>query len=462
MNTPFETDCSTRKLRRLVRDVYAKAADRVQVRLANGTTVSSGIVKRHRGSMQGDCLSPLIFLVVLAAVLDECDPDTTVEGNGTRGIRIGSLTLSRLEYADDMVFMVDVFQHLGERLQEVADQAKELADLGLHFKKTGIMHVRPTQAVTKETAEDRERIDCPHVCELCADVPALRPSFPTREGLRSHQSSAACCDRRSSFLGQTGFTDIVSPGGETVIDTTDPEWTVEKLVTCRGGGQVDGVQYERYWLVRWADWSVKPQGVEHAATQKQDGCVGRVGRNWYWVREQDLMVSESMKNKWFEEWFAPHWRSNFPKNPRFAAAYATEKVWLEDIKGRHITDVTFRRIGYGYRNGRYYCQPHLHRDDHAEHRCGLCNAMFFGGRGGASLKAHKSKAVRLGGCPGAPSLTGSGLKSEAVKKLKRKELEDLMPKVSIDPTNWEGVTEEDRAALDSAGHLELQNEYGTR
>ena len=34
-----------------------------------------------------------------------------------------------------------------------------------------------------------------------------------------------------------------------------------------------------------------------------------------------------------------------------------------------------------------------------------------------------------------------------------------MPKVSIDPTNWEGVTEEDRAALDSAGHLELQNEY---
>ena len=56
-------------------------------------------------------------------------------------------------------------------------------------------------------------------------------------------------------------------------------------------------------------------------------------------------------------------------------------------------------------------------------------------------------------------MTGSGLKSEAVKKLKRKELEDLMPKVSIDPTNWEGVTEEDRAALDSAGHLELQNEY---
>jgi hypothetical protein len=138
------------------------------------------------------------------------------------------------------------------------------------------MHVRPTQAVTKETAEDRERIDCPHVCELCADVPALRPSFPTREGLRSHQSSAACCDRRSSFLGQTGFTDIVSPGGETVIDTTDPEWTVEKLVTCRGGGQVDGMQYERYWLVRWADWSVKPQGVEHAATQKHEKQLVRL------------------------------------------------------------------------------------------------------------------------------------------------------------------------------------------
>eukprot|EP01043_Picozoa_sp_COSAG02_P036754 COSAG02_NODE_2714_length_8177_cov_32.085417_5_plen_94_part_00 len=87
-------------------------------------------------------------------MLDDCDPSTTEEGNGRKGIKIGSITLSRLEYADDMVFMVDVLQHLGERLQRTADQAAELADLGLHFKKTGIMHVRPAQTVSKETAED--------------------------------------------------------------------------------------------------------------------------------------------------------------------------------------------------------------------------------------------------------------------------------------------------------------------
>lgn len=51
-----------------------------------------------------------------------------------------------------------------------------------------------------------------------------------------------------------------------------------------------------------------------------------------------------------------------------------------------------------------------------------CNAMFFGARGGASLKSHLSKKVSKGGCPGAPSLTGSGLKSEAIRRLKRKEL----------------------------------------
>ena len=76
-----------------------------------------------------------------------------------------------------------------------------------------------------------------------------------------------------------------------------------------------------------------------------------------------------------------------------------------------------------------------------------------------SLKAHRSKKVSKGGCPGAPSLTGSGLKSEAIRRLKRKELEDLLPKVSIRPDNWAGVTEQDLLLLDEQGRLELQNEY---
>ena len=63
-----------------MRDIYAKAADRVQVRTASGHTVVSDIVSRCQGSMQGDCLSPLIFCIVLAAVLDECDVDTVTHG----------------------------------------------------------------------------------------------------------------------------------------------------------------------------------------------------------------------------------------------------------------------------------------------------------------------------------------------------------------------------------------------
>ena len=48
-----------------LRDIYAKAADRVQVRMASGHTVVSDIVSRCWGSMQGDCLSPLIFCIIL-------------------------------------------------------------------------------------------------------------------------------------------------------------------------------------------------------------------------------------------------------------------------------------------------------------------------------------------------------------------------------------------------------------
>ena len=34
-----------------------------------------------------------------------------------------------------------------------------------------------------------------------------------------------------------------------------------------------------------------------------------------------------------------------------------------------------------------------------------------------------------------------------------------MPKVSIQPDNWAGVTEEDLLSLDEQGRMELQNEY---
>lgn len=47
--------------------------------------------------------------------------------------------LRRLEYADNMALMVDVFMHLGERSQKIADQSAELADLGPHFKKTNVV-----------------------------------------------------------------------------------------------------------------------------------------------------------------------------------------------------------------------------------------------------------------------------------------------------------------------------------
>eukprot|EP01043_Picozoa_sp_COSAG02_P075240 COSAG02_NODE_15425_length_1172_cov_2.060578_1_plen_99_part_00 len=89
MASATKSDFAARKIRRLVRDIYAKACDRVQVRKADGHTAVSETVSHDRGAMQGDCLSPLIFCIVLAAVLDECDPSTTDEGNGIKGIRIG-------------------------------------------------------------------------------------------------------------------------------------------------------------------------------------------------------------------------------------------------------------------------------------------------------------------------------------------------------------------------------------
>ncbi len=75
--------------------------------------------------------------------------------------------------------------------------------------------------------------------------------------------------------------------------------------------EVDGVQYERYWLVHWANWSMKPQSVAHAATkQADDSNAPRVGRNWYWVREQDMVGYEEMKAEWSRRNFAPYYEAH--------------------------------------------------------------------------------------------------------------------------------------------------------
>eukprot|EP01043_Picozoa_sp_COSAG02_P066977 COSAG02_NODE_10603_length_1902_cov_1.330006_1_plen_333_part_00 len=139
--------------------------------------------------------------------------------------------------------------------------------------------------------------------------------------------------------------------------------------------------------------------------------------------------------------------------------YPTKAAYIDHIESSHITDATFRAAGWGIRTSGNYCRPHLHPEDHEEHRCERCNALYFGRRGGASLKAHRTKKVSKGGCPGAPSLTGSGLKSKAVRQLKRIELADLMPKVKTSPGNWAGVTDKDMLELDEDGCLALQNLY---
>ena len=87
---------------------------------------------------------------------------------------------------------------------------------------------------------------------------------------------------------------------------------------------------------------------------------------------------------------------------------------------------------------------------------------FWGARGGASLKSHQTKTVANGGCTGAPPLDGSGITSRKVKEFKRKELEDLQPKVRINPSNWAGVTDDDEAKADADGLLELLNDYETK
>ena len=180
----------SRKMRALVRAICGAAKGRMR-----GGQVEFDV---DRGVLQGDRLSPLLFIVCLAAVLKD---------RAGGGIEVGGIKLDMLGYADGICMLADDAEASSELANSVADKTGQKADMAVNIPKTETMlvhgNVYKESAVTKEEAAD-VIAGYEHACEFCPGK-----KFKTSRGLAMHQrkwcTQAAAVDNNAAVNVVEGY-----------------------------------------------------------------------------------------------------------------------------------------------------------------------------------------------------------------------------------------------------------------
>ena len=123
------------------------------------------------GVVQGDTLSPMLFVLCLQRVLNQANTDEYV--TPTSKIKIGTIG-----YADDLLHIAKTVEGAGEGLMRIAEAAKQ-AGLRINPTKTRLVPVRKYK-VGKTTEEDIEKLGFPHACPTCGRA------FWSQESLNKH------------------------------------------------------------------------------------------------------------------------------------------------------------------------------------------------------------------------------------------------------------------------------------
>ena len=85
------------------------------------------IRKIGRGVIQGDIISPILFIIALDRIIQEFDEG----GDGVRCDRI--LKLKVLGYADDAALIDDAVDNMTGRLTSIADASEKHADMRVNM-----------------------------------------------------------------------------------------------------------------------------------------------------------------------------------------------------------------------------------------------------------------------------------------------------------------------------------------
>ena len=117
----------------VLKALYTDQTARVQ------TDAASRTFSIHRGTKQGDPISPTLFNAVVEEFMKTVKKKWKDKG---WGVQLGSSTgekLTNLRFADDILITARTLPQIKKMLQDVSDAAKEVG-LGLHPDKTKILH----------------------------------------------------------------------------------------------------------------------------------------------------------------------------------------------------------------------------------------------------------------------------------------------------------------------------------
>ena len=138
-----------------------------------------GSVSEHfgifRGVLQGDILSPILFILCLNSVWSRSVDD----GDGWRVLP--DWLLDELSYADDIALLDTCPANSERRLQKLSDVAGTSASMIINIPKTLRTPVRPKVSVGATTAVDVIAAKFKFKCDVC------EREFPTKRGVSAHK-----------------------------------------------------------------------------------------------------------------------------------------------------------------------------------------------------------------------------------------------------------------------------------
>ena len=178
------------KMRKLIRSIYIHAHGKVRFRNADGTHSYSGEFDINRGVIQGDIMSPVLFIVGLAAV---CRTALT-DDHEAKLTRDGTLHVGDAVYADDTALLVEVIQEEDEtdtdhRARLLAIGSRKAQHFANSTKNISAMEIRPDKTVagivekivdpnTKEQDVKDAAPDWAHACPDCLRKFRHKKSIP--------------------------------------------------------------------------------------------------------------------------------------------------------------------------------------------------------------------------------------------------------------------------------------------
>ena len=229
---------ASRKSRAIFRAIYRAASGTARVNGTNGNKVYSDKFNVARGVVQGDIISPILFILALEQLIRQND----VHGDG---VACGEFFKVRiLGYADDAAMLDQDTQTMTIRLTPLADAAKQEADMEVSMPKTFSQHVgkRTGIKVTKVEAVSAQ-MAFKHKCDFCDR------RFKTSRDMLIH---------RNNCVHQ--------------YNTTDETYVVEDIVGVFGRIEA------RWMLVKWEGYSEPEWEREHLL--RRDGCHAAIRSFW--------------------------------------------------------------------------------------------------------------------------------------------------------------------------------------